>query len=94
MMRESDVNAVYVVAHPCYERKLTQEEIARELGITRPTVSKLLSRVQQEGIVQIAVREPEWRNSDLEAPLIDTLGLDTVIFVPESLRSARTREIL
>jgi deoxyribonucleoside regulator len=94
MMRESDANAVYVAAHLYYERRLTQEEIARELGITRPTVSKLLSRVQQEGIVQIAVREPEWRNSDLEAPLIDTLGLDTVIFVPESLRSARTREIL
>ncbi len=77
MMRESHVNAVYVAAHLYYERKLTQEGITSELGISRPTVSKLLSRVQQEGSVQIAVREPEWRNSDLEAPLIDTLGLDT-----------------
>jgi hypothetical protein len=41
----------------------------------------------------MTVREPEWRNSDLEAPLIGTLGLDTVIVVPESLKSARTREI-
>ena len=92
-MRESNVNAVYAAAHLYYERKLTQKEITTELGISRPTVSKLLSRVQQEGIVQIAVREPEWRNSDPEAPLIDTSGLDTVIVVPEPLKNARTREI-
>ena len=93
-MRESDDNAVYAAAHLYYERKLTQKEIARELGISCPTVSRLLSCVQQEGIVQIAVREPAWRNSDLKAPLIDTLGLDTVILVPEALKSTRTREIL
>lgn len=94
MTRESDINIAYVTAHLYYERKLTQEEIATELGMSRPTVSRLLSRAQQEGIVHIAVREPGLRDSDLEALLIETFELDAVVVVSETFRSARAREIL
>ena len=94
MARGSDVNTAYVAAHLYYERKLTQEEIAGELGVSRPTVSKLLTRAQQEGIVHIAVREPGRRNTDLEALLVRTLGLQAAVVVPESFGSARAREIL
>ena len=94
MTRESDINTAYVAAHLYYERKLTQEEISAELGVSRPTVSRLLGRAQQEGIVHIAVREPGRRDSALEGLLLDALGLDAVIVVPGSFKSARAREIL
>lgn len=94
MTKESDTNTMYVTAHLYYERKLTQEEIARELGMSRPTVSRLLSRAQKEGIVHITVREPGRRDPDLEALLVDTFGLVSAVVVPESFGSARAREIL
>lgn len=94
MPRESDINAAYVTAHLYYERKLTQEEIAVELGVSRPTVSRLLGRAEQEGIVRITVREPGRRDSALEALLLDTLGLDAVVVVPGFFKSGRAREIL
>ena len=94
MARESDINTAYVVAHLYHERKLTQEEIAVQLGVSRPTVSRLLSRAQQEGIVHIAVREPGRRDAVLEALLLDTLGLNAVVVVPGSFKSGRAREIL
>lgn len=93
-MRESDANTMYVTAHLYYERKLTQKEVASQLGMSRPTVSRLLSRAQREGIVHIAVREPGRRDSDLEALLMETFGLDAVVVVPEPFRIARAREIL
>ena len=94
MTKESDTNTMYVTAHLYYERKLTQEEIAGELGMSRPTVSRLLSRAQREGIVHITVREPGRRDSDLEDLLVDAFGLDGVVVVPESFSVARAREIL
>lgn len=94
MTKESDTNTAYVAAYLYHERKLTQEEIAVELGVSRPTVSRLLSRALQEGIVHIAVREPGRRDTALEALLLETLGLDAVIVVPGSFRSGRAREIL
>lgn len=94
MTKESDINTAYVTAHLYYERKLTQEEIAAELGVSRPTVSRLLGRAQREGIVHIAVREPGQRDSKLEAFMAEAFGLDAVVVVPESFRSARAREVL
>ena len=85
---------MYVTAHLYYERNLTQKEVATELGISRPTVSRLLSRAQQDGVVQISVREPGRRDSNLEAHLIETLGMDAVVVVPEAFRIERAREIL
>jgi deoxyribonucleoside regulator len=94
MTRESDINTAYVTAHLYYERKLTQEEIAGELGVSRPTVSRMLSRAEQEGIVHISVRDPGRRDSALEARVSETLGLDAVVVVPGSFKSGRAREIL
>ena len=94
MVKESDINTIYVTAHLYYERKLTQKEVATELGMSRPTVSRLLGRAQREGIVQITVREPGRRDSGLESLLTEALGLDTAFVVPEVFRIARAREIL
>ena len=41
-----------------YEAERSQEHIARHLGVSRPTVSRLLARARQLGIVQIQIIPP------------------------------------
>ena len=46
------------VASLYYEQGLTQEQVARRLGISRSGVSRLLREARREGIVEIHVRHP------------------------------------
>ena len=41
-----------------YEQEMTQAEIAKQLKISRPVVSKLLSEARDRGIVQINIKSP------------------------------------
>lgn len=57
------------VARLYYEAQLGQVEIAEKLGISRPTISRLLQFAQEEGIVQIKVVDPFFSISKLEQQL-------------------------
>lgn len=46
------------VARMYYEEGSTQEAIAAQLNMSRPTVSRLLKEAREEGVVQITVRHP------------------------------------
>lgn len=84
----------YAAAHLYYEKELNQEEVARRMEVSRPTVSKLLSVASKEGIVRISVRRPGQRDLDLEASLIDSLDLRAAVVVPGASKSASARETL
>lgn len=45
------------VAHLYYEENLTQSEVAKHIGVSRPTVSKLLTEARELGIVTIKINE-------------------------------------
>ncbi|MDQ0473135.1 sugar-binding transcriptional regulator [Labrys wisconsinensis] len=65
---------LHTVARLHYEGDLSQIEIARRLGISAATVSRLLRRARDEGIVRIEVRDlvaPE----DVTHQLVEALGL-------------------
>jgi deoxyribonucleoside regulator len=38
-----------------YQDDLNQRQVANELGVSRPTVSRLLTQARREGIVQISI---------------------------------------
>jgi DNA-binding transcriptional regulator LsrR (DeoR family) len=66
-----------------YEADLSQIEIARRLGISAATVSRLLRRAREEGIVRIEIADlatPE----DLTQQLIERLGLRAAALVATS----------
>ncbi|MBX3569784.1 MAG: MarR family transcriptional regulator [Rhizobiaceae bacterium] len=74
---------LHTVAKMHYEADLSQIEIARRLGISAATVSRLLRRARAEGIVRIEVLDlatPE----DLRPQLIDRLGLRDAALVATS----------
>jgi DNA-binding transcriptional regulator LsrR (DeoR family) len=76
---------LHTVARLHYEAELPQVAIARRLGVSAATISRLLRRARDEGIVRIEildVAEPE----ELNARLVAALGLRkaAVIEAPES----------
>ena len=70
------------VAKMYYEYEQTQQEIANQLEISRPTVSRLLAQCRQEGIVQISIHNPLGYCSDLEEIFREKFGLKEVIISP------------
>jgi DNA-binding transcriptional regulator LsrR (DeoR family) len=62
-----------------YIEEATQAEIATRLGVSRASVSRLLSEARREGIVRIEVVAPVDRDAEeLERRVADALGLDAV----------------
>jgi len=58
-----------------YEDGLTQQQVADELGVSRPQVSRLLTRAREEGIVRITIMDPFVTFTELETRLEETFGL-------------------
>lgn len=63
----------------------TQSDIAKKLGVSRPTVSRLLQQAKSEGIVQIKIHDPMVEVESLALKLEEKFGLKKaiVVSVPE-----------
>ncbi len=63
------------VASLYYDQNKSQEEISKELGVSRSAISRFLTEARERGIVEIIVHYP-WRNlPDLEQELVSTFNL-------------------
>ncbi len=82
------------VARMYYLEELGQSEIASIYGISRSTVSRMLTAARERGIVRISVDEFDPRDRNLETRLKDCLGLRNAIVIrttgtsPASVRRA------
>ncbi|MCS4490251.1 sugar-binding transcriptional regulator [Corynebacterium sp. ES2794-CONJ1] len=65
-----------------YQKGLSQAEVAAEIGVSRPTVAKLLAYARQRGFVVIEIRDPRDKGSFLAEKLVE-------IFSPYGLEEAR-----
>ena len=81
MIAESKTHLMVKVAKQYFERGMTQQEIATSLRISRSTVSRLLSRARDEGIVQIAIEVPPGIYPELEKSLEQYYDLVEVIVI-------------
>jgi DNA-binding transcriptional regulator LsrR (DeoR family) len=63
------------VAHRWYIDGRTQDEIARDFGLSRPKVQRLLERARAAGVVEIHVQPPMGVAVELEGQLLRTFGL-------------------
>jgi DNA-binding transcriptional regulator LsrR (DeoR family) len=62
-----------------YEDELSQEEIARRIGTSRSTVSRLLQEAREIGVVEITIHFPWKTEPQLEAALVRRFGLHRAI---------------
>jgi deoxyribonucleoside regulator len=93
--RDDDRQLMAKVADLYYLRDLTQQEIADRLGLSRPTVSRLLQRARAEGVVRIEVNPPEESHHDLARELEERFGLrEAVVVTGRSESPTLTRRAL
>lgn len=72
------------VAHLYYERELSQMAIAAQLDLSQATISRLLKRAQDQGIVQVTVVRPQGFFAQYEDALQSHYHLKDVIIVDVS----------
>lgn len=70
------------IARRYYIDKKSQQEIADEFGILRPTVSNILKTCRETGIVEIRIREGSPRTSALGDAVKKKYGLKRAIVIP------------
>jgi DNA-binding transcriptional regulator LsrR (DeoR family) len=76
-MQLDDTRAIFLarVASLYYDQNQSQQEISKELGVSRSAISRFLTEARERGIVEIIVHYP-WRTSPpLEQELISTFKL-------------------
>ena len=81
MGNSSQEDQMILAAWLYYEERLTQEEIAEQLGVSRVAITRLLQRARQEGIVQIRVTRPLPLQYELERQLKIKFDLENIIVV-------------
>jgi deoxyribonucleoside regulator len=78
MMEEDKLRKVIEAAKLYYQLDYSQSEIAEKLGVSRPTVSRLLQQAKTEGIVQITISDPTEEIETLASNLRDKFQLKQV----------------
>jgi DNA-binding transcriptional regulator LsrR (DeoR family) len=81
MPRIDELRLIARVARMYYEWELRQSDIADQLGLSQATVSRLLNRSKEEGIIRISVNLPNGVYTELEETLVKKFGLRDAIVV-------------
>jgi deoxyribonucleoside regulator len=75
------LNAMYMASMMYYMEGRDQSQVARTLGVSRPTVSRLLAQAREQGIVRISVVNPFANNDSQSEQIRAALSLDSVVVV-------------
>lgn len=81
MPRIDELRLIARVARMYYEWDMRQSEIANQLDLSQATVSRLLNRSKEEGIIRISVNLPNGVYTELEEALVKKYGLRDAIVV-------------
>jgi DNA-binding transcriptional regulator LsrR (DeoR family) len=88
---------VFEAARLCYEMGLSQREVAKDLGVSPATLTRLLQKARELGIIRFSVQPPEEYTRDVETlarELAEKLDLQEVVVVPTSARPEVVRKEL
>lgn len=83
-MDETQHEFLAQVASLYYERGLTQDDVARQLGLSRVKVYRLLKQAREEQVVQITIHWPVKRDAPLEDALKQHFGLKDAVVLQTS----------
>lgn len=81
MPRIDELRIIARVARMYYEWDMRQSEIAKQLDLSQATVSRLISRSKEEGIIRISVNLPSGVYTEMEETLVKKFGLRDAIVV-------------
>ena len=72
---EHDLGMLVLISEMYYIHGKTQKDIADNLGLSRPAVSRLLQAARDRGVVSISIIDPSERLKALEEELTQAFGL-------------------
>jgi DNA-binding transcriptional regulator LsrR (DeoR family) len=81
MPRVDELRLIARVARMYYELDKRQSDIAEQLGLSQATVSRLVSRSKEEGIIRISISMPQGVFTELEETLVMKFNLRDAIVV-------------
>ncbi|MBC8343499.1 MAG: transcriptional regulator [Bacteroidetes bacterium] len=84
MKKDQEILRLVEISRLYYEKELTQAQIGKQLNISRPAVSKLLSDARTRGIVKIEIRSPLDNDENLLDDLKIQFGLRGGLIVPSA----------
>lgn len=90
-VQETRERQVYLAARRHYIDGETMETIARELGVSRPKVSRLLLRARETGVVRISLAEPPGSGSPTARRIAELFGINVHIANVSDKASATER---
>lgn len=90
---EDELRLLLKVSQMYYEDEIKQDKIAKELGIYRTTISRLLKKAREEGIVKIQINKKLLKTYETEQKLINTFGLKEAIVVPVDIKESKQAKL-
>lgn len=82
------------VARMYYEENLTQAEIARRIEVSRPLVSKMLTRAKELGIVKIEIRSLFHNNNIILDKIKNSFNIKGGMIVPQGKSEFLTKQTI
>ena len=79
MSRTDELRMMVRVAQLYHEERLKQAEISQRLHVSQATVSRLLKRAEDEGVVRITITAPRGVYPQLESALRAAYGLNEIV---------------
>ena len=80
------------VVHLYYQRNMTQQQIANRFGVSKMTISRMLKKAEEDGLVEIRIHLPINNEPHLEAELKKRFHFKNVFvtYPPDENLSAKT----
>lgn len=79
---EDENKLLFKIAQMYYEQDMTQSQISKELNIYRTTISRMLKKIREKGIVNIVINYELVRSYNMEQELKEKFRLEEAIVVP------------
>ncbi len=89
MEAKYDIHIMVQVSQMYYMDGYTQEKIAQQLGISRSSISMILSEARDFGIVDIRIKNPQTYNDELSEKMMQAFGLPKCYVIPINAKLVR-----
>lgn len=85
MKARYDIQLMVQASKMYYIGGMTQEQIAKQLGISRSSVSMMLSEAKEFGIVEISIKDPKNNVQDVADEFIKRFSLKGCLVIPTAI---------
>jgi deoxyribonucleoside regulator len=91
---QNKIQKLVEIAQLYYEKNMTQDEISKKLGVSRPLISRMLGEAREMGIITVQIRVPETGSALILNRLRTIYHLRDGIIVPDNSSENTTNQLV